>query len=90
MRSNVLSAGVLCELNDTVNNARDKFHKWMKFNDTIPSDLKETVYSAGIKYGGVNEWEYCWNIYNSTVVPSEKKMLLKSLGVSSDPWVLQR
>lgn len=44
----------------------------------------------GIKYGGVKEWSYCWARYNSTRVPSERKLLLKVLGAASDPWILQR
>lgn len=59
-------------------------------NDSIDPNLKEVVYSAGIKYGGMNEWQHCWKIYNSTKVPSERKLLLKALGVASDPWLLQR
>lgn len=48
------------------------------------------VHITGIKYGDVKDWQYCWSKYNSTGVPSERKLLLKSLGVASDPWILQR
>lgn len=90
MRTDVLSNAVLCELNDTVTHARNLFQNWMSKGEPIPSDLKEVVYSAGIKYGGLPEWEHCWSVYNSTTVPSEKKLLLKALGVASDPWLLYR
>lgn len=90
MRTDILSTAVLCELNDTVSQAKQKFERWMKNNETIQSDLKEVVYSAGIKYGGLPEWQHCWSVYNSTSIPSERKLLLKALGVASDPWLLQR
>lgn len=44
----------------------------------------------GIKYGGVKEWQYCWDHYKNTGIPSERKLLLRVLGVASDPWILQR
>lgn len=90
MRTDILSTAVLCELNDTVAQARSKFERWMHHNESIHPDLKEVVYSAGIKYGGLQEWQHCWNIYNTTKVASDRKLLLKALGVASDPWLLQR
>ncbi|CAH1153367.1 unnamed protein product [Phaedon cochleariae] len=90
LRERVLSAAILCELNETISSARVHFQKWMVQNNTIDPNLKEIVYSAGIKYGGMNEWQYCWNYYKSTTSKSEKRILLKALGVASDPWLLQR
>ncbi|KAJ8923593.1 hypothetical protein NQ315_010172 [Exocentrus adspersus] len=86
----VLSAAVLCELNETISAAKVQFQKWMQFNESIDPNLKEVVYSAGIKYGGITEWQHCWNIYNNTTSPTERKLLLKALGTASDPWLLQR
>lgn len=90
MRTNILLTGVLSELNETIAQAQLRFDRWMKHNESIPPDLKEVVYSAGIKYGGLTEWTYCWEKYNSTTIPRERKLLLKALGVASDPWLLQR
>lgn len=90
MRTDILLTTILCELNETVTQAKTKFKRWMVNNETISPDLKEVVYVAGIKYGGVLEWEHCWSVYNSTTVPSERKLLLKALGSASDPWLLQR
>lgn len=90
MRTDVLSSAILCEHNETVAQARIKFERWMTKNEPVPPDLKEVVYSAGIKYGGLAEWQHCWKVYNSTGIPSERKLFLKALGVASDPWLLQR
>ncbi|KAJ8985877.1 hypothetical protein NQ317_006251, partial [Molorchus minor] len=86
----VLSAALLCDLNDTISHAKIEFQKWMVHNKTVDPNLKEVVYSAGIKYGGINEWQHCWNVYNNSTSPSERRLLLKALGTASDPWLLQR
>lgn len=90
MRTDILSTAILCELNETVSQAKQQFQKWMLHNESIHPDLKEVVYSAGVKYGGMAEWQHCWNVYNTTTVPDERQLLLKALGVASDPWLLQR
>ncbi|XP_049864292.1 endoplasmic reticulum aminopeptidase 1-like isoform X3 [Schistocerca gregaria] len=90
MRSDVLASAILCDVKETVKEATAKFRDWMNNGTHIPPNLREVVYVAGIKYGGVKEWQYCWHKYNSTGVPSERKLLLKALGVASDPWILQR
>ncbi|KAL1493346.1 hypothetical protein ABEB36_011418 [Hypothenemus hampei] len=91
LRAKVLSAAVLCELNETVNEAKILFQKWMLLNQTIDTNLKEVVYSAGVKFGGMSEWQFCWNTYNSTTISTERRLLLKALGQPrGDPWLLQR
>lgn len=89
-RSNILATAAMYGLNETVSRARLEFQKWMEDNQSVNPDFKEVVYSAGVKYGGPSEWQHCWNVYNSTNIPSEKRLMLKALGVSSDPWILQR
>lgn len=89
MSAKVLSAALLCELDDTVSNAKTQFQNWMLFNKTIDPNLKEIVYSVGVKYGGLNEWQFCWNYYKNAS-EDEKQILLKAMGDASDPWLLQR
>ena len=90
MRSDILSSAILCNVPETVKDAVAKFKKWMEKGERTPPNLREVIYSAGIKYGGEKEWEYCWTKYKSTGIPSERKLLLKALGMSSDPWILKR
>ncbi|XP_066255197.1 endoplasmic reticulum aminopeptidase 2-like isoform X2 [Euwallacea similis] len=91
LRSKVLSAAVLCELNETINDAKSLFQRWMLNNQTIDYNLREMVYAAGIKFGGMAEWQFCWNAYNITQDVNERRMLLKALGQPrGDPWLLQR
>ncbi|KAI5740215.1 hypothetical protein M8J76_001759 [Diaphorina citri] len=90
MRSDILAAAVLVGVDTVVKESKSKFNGWMEKGFRIPPNLREVVYYAGIKYGGVKEWQNCWAKYNSTRVPSERKLLLKVLGASRDPWILQR
>lgn len=90
MRSDILSSAILCNVPDTVKEAKAKFKSWMEKGTRIPPNLREVIYAAGIKYGGEKEWQFCWAKYNSTGIPSERKLLLRALGVSSDPWILRK
>lgn len=90
MRSDVLSSAILCNIPETVREARTKFKNWMEKGARTPPNLREVIYAAGIKYGGEKEWNFCWSKYKSTLIPSERKLLLKALGMSSDPWILKR
>lgn len=90
MRTKILTSAILFEVNETIAEARLMFDLWMNNNEPVTPDLREVVYSAGIKYGGMPAWEHCWSIYNSTEVPNERNLFLKALGVTSDPWILQR
>ncbi|XP_015585301.1 endoplasmic reticulum aminopeptidase 2 isoform X2 [Cephus cinctus] len=90
LRSNILHCGVWVNLEDVVKSAHDLFNDWMLKGKSISSNLKEVVYSAGIKYGGEKEWNYCWEAYQKSQIPSERRILLNALGQATDPWLLQR
>lgn len=47
MRSDILVSAVLCGVEDTVREAKQKFENWMKKGTRIPPNLREAVYSAG-------------------------------------------
>ncbi|XP_046395915.1 glutamyl aminopeptidase-like isoform X2 [Ischnura elegans] len=90
VRSEVLTSAVLAGVETAVEEAKQRFKAWMDRGQRVPPNLREAVYAAGIKYGGYKEWLYCWNRYNTTTVPSEQKLLLRAMGMASDPWILQR
>ena len=56
----------------------------------IPKELKTVVYTAGIAHGGGREWNFCWDQYRKTQVPSEKTHLLKALAATKDAAQLNR
>lgn len=47
MRSEILVSAVLCDVEETVKEAKARFHSWMTKNTRIPPNLREVVYSAG-------------------------------------------
>ncbi|XP_076751156.1 endoplasmic reticulum aminopeptidase 1 isoform X3 [Xylocopa sonorina] len=75
LRIAVLQSAVSVKLDDVVKPAKNFFEDWML---------------RGIKFGGEKEWNYCWQNYQKTQVPSEKRIMLQALGATTDSWLLQR
>ena len=59
-------------------------------SDSIHQDLKAVVYSAGIAFGDLEEWDYLWNIYQTTDDTAEKAICLAALANARVPWLLAR
>jgi aminopeptidase N len=66
------------------------FKDWMTTGKAIPPNLREAVYSTGIRFGGHDEWEFCWNRYKSSRFPSEQRLMLKALSSTRSLWLLNR
>jgi glutamyl aminopeptidase len=66
------------------------FQSWMTNNTKIPANLREVVYNTGIQLGGRREWNFCWDKYSNSSVPSEKKLLLGALGATRNAWLLSQ
>ncbi|KAK2584087.1 hypothetical protein KPH14_006530 [Odynerus spinipes] len=90
LRMAVLQSAVSVKLDSVVEPAKTIFNDWMSNGKRIGPNIRDVVYVAGIKFGGEEEWNYCWSIYQTTQVPSEKRLMLQALGATSDPWLLQR
>ncbi|XP_044018769.1 endoplasmic reticulum aminopeptidase 2-like isoform X2 [Aphidius gifuensis] len=90
LRISVLQAAVELKLDDVVKPAKDLFDNWMLHDKAIPPNIRDIVYVAGIRFGGEAEWLHCWDTYMKTLIPSEKKIMLRALGATTDPWLLQR
>ncbi len=57
----------------------------------VKPNLRWMVYSAGIKFGSVEDWKFAWDKYvGSRQVPSEKSLWMRAMAVSQDTYVLQR
>ncbi|XP_017878860.1 glutamyl aminopeptidase-like isoform X2 [Ceratina calcarata] len=90
LRIAVLQSAVSVKLEDVVKPAKTLFDNWMLRNESIAPNIRDVVYVAGIKFGGEREWNYCWQNYQKTQVPSEKRIMLQALGATTDTWLLQR
>ncbi|XP_034944364.1 endoplasmic reticulum aminopeptidase 2-like isoform X3 [Chelonus insularis] len=90
LRIAVLQAAVELKLESVLKPAKNLFEEWMHRQKKITPNLRDVVYIAGVRFGGEEEWNYCWKLYQKTQVPSEKRIMLQALGSASDPWLLQR
>lgn len=57
---------------------------------SVSPNLKSSVYLAGIKYGGLKEWEFMLKQYNLSLTPSSKDRYLSMLGETKDALLLNR
>ena len=66
------------------------FRVSMLVSFSIPPNLRQVVYPAGIAFGGDEEWQFLWNRYLTSFDPYEKSLCLYSLSFSREPWILNR
>ena len=49
----------------------------------------QVVYTAGVRHGDKSDWQWCWDRYNTTNVPSERSILLDALASTTHAYTLQ-
>ncbi|XP_055587207.1 aminopeptidase N [Uranotaenia lowii] len=94
-RVDVLTAACHLGYKECVSRCVQKFYEWMHepnpdINNPISPNLKNIVYCTAIKYGDQAEWEFAWDRFHRTTIPSEKEILLSALGCSREMWILTR
>ena len=57
---------------------------------TFTINSRWIAYSAGVKYGAAEDWNFAWKMYNTTQVASERNLWLRALAASTDPYILQQ
>jgi aminopeptidase N len=90
LRSNLLKSAVAVNYKPAVEKCQEKFRDWMLRNISVLPEYKLAVYAAGIQYGGEEEWQFLWRQYQQSIVPTEKRHLLKSLAKTTDASRLER
>lgn len=90
LRSNILTESILNGDENSLKKGRQLFDDWMLHNKSVSPNLKSTVYLAGIKYGGLEEWKFLLTKYNQSLTPSNKDRYLGMLGESTDVLLLNR
>lgn len=90
LRSNILSEAISLGDEDASTKGRQLYDDWMNKGTSISPNLKEAVYSAGIKYGQSEEWKFMLQRYNSSITPSNKDRYLRNLGATKDAILLNR
>ncbi|KAJ0056253.1 hypothetical protein NL108_004529, partial [Boleophthalmus pectinirostris] len=68
------------------------FKQWMQnsTNNPIIANLRSTVYCSAIQAGGVDEWNFAWDMYKNATVASEADKLMYALSCTEQPWLLNR
>ncbi|XP_062535538.1 aminopeptidase N [Armigeres subalbatus] len=94
-RVDVLTAACHLGYRDCISKCVQKFYEWMHephpdINNPVSPNLKNIVYCTAIKYGDQAEWDFAWERFQKTTIPSEKETLLSALGCSRETWILSR
>uniref|UniRef100_A0A671KU81 Aminopeptidase n=1 Tax=Sinocyclocheilus anshuiensis TaxID=1608454 RepID=A0A671KU81_9TELE len=68
------------------------YRQWMKNpgSNLIPPNLKITVYCNAIAAGGVEEWDFGWQMFKNSTIAAEAEKLLYGLSCTKEPWLLNR
>lgn len=90
LRSSLLNAAAIFGEENTIKQANRYFANCMKNNFQIPPDLRLTVYSTGVREGGIEEYNFAWSKMINTKVPSEQRLLLKALSQTRNPFLLNQ
>ena len=59
-------------------------------SSSIHPNLKQTMYCNGIAAGGVDEWDFAWQMFKNTSNAAEAEKLLYALSCTKVPWLLNR
>uniref|UniRef100_A0AAV2KYX2 Aminopeptidase n=1 Tax=Knipowitschia caucasica TaxID=637954 RepID=A0AAV2KYX2_KNICA len=74
-----------------VDMAKDLFHFWMTNNtNKIHPNLRSIIYCQALESGGLKEWEFAWNKYQSSSDTAEKEQLREALTCTKKIWLLNR
>ncbi|XP_056427954.1 aminopeptidase N-like isoform X2 [Hyla sarda] len=67
------------------------FNEWKNSNiNAIHPNLRSTIYCTAIAQGGVEEWDFAWEMFRSTTNAQEADKLRSGLACSKEPWILNR
>ncbi|XP_022064326.2 aminopeptidase N-like [Acanthochromis polyacanthus] len=68
------------------------YRQWMQNpgQNPIHPNLKSTVYCNAIAFGGVQEWDFAWRMFQNTTLASEASRLRSAMACTKAPWLLNR
>jgi len=87
-----LLLSLACRSGDTahVNIARQQLHDWLQAGRHVPANLRNVVYTYGMKSAGYAEWEQMMQRYAEEVNAQEKAKMMAGLTAIGQPWVIHR
>ncbi|XP_027882505.1 aminopeptidase N [Xiphophorus couchianus] len=67
------------------------FKEWMDTDkNPIHPNLRSTVYCNAIAAGGVKEWDFAWEKFNTSTIAIEADKLRAAMACTTTPWLLNR
>ncbi|XP_044213044.1 alanyl (membrane) aminopeptidase a [Thunnus albacares] len=72
--------------------AKKMYADWMESNNTnkIHPNLRSVIYCQAVAEGGMKEWEFAWEKFQSSNKTSEKDQLREALSCTRKIWLLNR
>lgn len=67
-----------------VEKSREYFTRWIAYNETIPQNLRKTIFNTMAQYGNETDWFYLYTRAENTKVYQEKIEILKALTNTKD------
>ncbi|XP_039902910.1 alanyl (membrane) aminopeptidase a [Simochromis diagramma] len=79
-------------LPECVEMAKQKYAAWMESNNTnsIHPNLRSEIYCQAVAAGEKEEWEFAWDMYQTSSNTSEKEQLRRALSCTKKIWLLSR
>ncbi|XP_037727925.1 aminopeptidase N-like [Drosophila subpulchrella] len=95
LKSMVVDWACQYQVADCVPQALAYYHNWRSEanpdgKNTVPINVRHTVYCTLIRLGSDEDWEFLWTRYKNSNVAAEKRTILTALGCSKEVWLLQR
>ncbi|XP_013391589.1 aminopeptidase N [Lingula anatina] len=90
LRRAILHAAVRLQLPEALEYTRTLYDQFRKYRISMPADYALIIFSAAIYEGGENDWDFLWNVSQTTNVPSQSSELMQALAYSQKPWLLWR
>lgn len=75
---------------DVIEESRKRFARHCDGSQPLPADLRSAIYGIVLKHGGTSEYEAMMKLLQSSDLQEEKVRILRSLGITSDPALIQR
>uniref|UniRef100_A0A3Q4I5P4 Aminopeptidase n=1 Tax=Neolamprologus brichardi TaxID=32507 RepID=A0A3Q4I5P4_NEOBR len=94
MQVSLLAIKLACSngLPECVEMAKQKYAAWMESNNTnsIHPNLRSEIYCQAVAAGEKEEWEFAWDMYQTSSDTSEKEQLRRALSCTKKIWLLSR
>ncbi|XP_053202337.1 aminopeptidase N-like [Panonychus citri] len=95
MQSRVINWACYYQHMPCIREAQRQFESWKSavadnMTNPIHPNLRGEVVCVAIQWGTEKDWQWVWDQFQSSSLASEKEYLMRGLGCSREPWILNR